>query len=92
MNLDQFKQWLQRVYKTQDEEIDCQALYEGIAQFVDRQVSGEDAARILPLVRQHLDRCPECYDLYDALRAIAELEATGRLDEIPSSIEELRAT
>jgi predicted anti-sigma-YlaC factor YlaD len=87
--IDQLRWWLQRVYKTQDEEIDCAQLYDTIAQFVDMQVSGQDAAQILPLVQQHLDQCPDCHDLYESLRTMAELEAEGRLDEIPSSVEEL---
>jgi hypothetical protein len=74
--------WLGNIYRTQPEEIDCSALYEALARFVDLRISGEDAARILPLVQQHLDQCPNCYDLYDALKAVAQKEVEGRLLEV----------
>ncbi len=86
MKKEQFKEILDKIYNTQDEEIDCGELYDAVARFVDMEISGADAAAILPLVHQHLGECPPCYDLYDALHAIAELEAEGRLDEIPLTI------
>ncbi len=89
MNKEQLKRLLERIYNTREDEIDCGETYEALAEFVDMEISGREAADLLPLVHQHLDQCPPCYDLYDTLRAIAELEAEGRLDEIPANFEEL---
>ncbi len=86
MNKEEYREILNKIYNTEDEEIDCGAVYDAVARFVDMEISGADAAAMLPLVHQHLEECPPCYDLYDALHAIAELEAEGRLDEIPTTL------
>ncbi len=79
---DRLRAWIERIYRTEPEEIDCAALYDAIARFVELGVSGQDAASLLPLVQQHLDQCPNCYDLYDALKAVVEMEFTGCLMEV----------
>jgi len=80
--LQQLYQWIRRIYKTQPQEVDCDALYEVLAHFVDLKISGEDVARLLPLVQQHLDQCPNCYELYEALEAVVRTEVEGRLLEV----------
>ena len=82
MDRAKFMMLLSRIYHTQEEEIDCATLYETIAQFVDLELSGEDAALLLPLVHQHLDQCPNCHELYEALRLIAQMDAESKLAEV----------
>jgi hypothetical protein len=36
---------------------------------------GEDAATVLPLVRDHLMRCPECHDEFEALMVALKANA-----------------
>ena len=63
-----------RVLETVDhEEITCDELYEKLDQYVDREVDKKDAARIMPLMREHLDVCPECCEEYEALLHVIEV-------------------
>jgi hypothetical protein len=49
------------------EGVTCSELYEQLDEFVDREVKSHDAAKIMPLIQEHLDMCPECCDEYEAL-------------------------
>lgn len=89
MQKEMFKQWIHNVFTTQEEEIDCGQLFETISQFVDMEISGEDAARLLPYVHQHLQQCPECEELYQALHEIVRLEAEGKLPHVNEAMEEV---
>jgi len=87
MEREMFKRWIHNIFTTQDEEIDCGQLFEALSQFVDMEVSGKEAARLLPHVRQHLEQCPECAELYQALLEIVRLEAEDRLPEVDELME-----
>ncbi|NPV57547.1 MAG: hypothetical protein HPY76_12860 [Anaerolineae bacterium] len=57
---------------TQPGEIACDevdSLMDGFAEIMAR---GEDASRIMPLVRLHIDHCPECREELEALLAVIE--------------------
>ena len=57
-----------RVLETVDTvEISCDELYEKLDEYVEREVDKKDAARIMPLMREHLDTCPDCCEEYEAL-------------------------
>jgi hypothetical protein len=57
-----------RVLENMDkEEITCDELYAKLDEYVEREVDQKDAAKIMPLMREHLDVCPECCDEYEAL-------------------------
>ena len=57
-----------RVLETMpDEEINCDELYARLDEYVDREVDQKDAAQIMPIIREHLDICPECCEEYEAL-------------------------
>ncbi len=50
-----------------DEEISCAELYTRLDEYVEREVDKKDAAQIMPILREHLDVCPECCEEYEAL-------------------------
>jgi hypothetical protein len=63
-----------RVLETVDhEEITCDELYEKLDQYVELEVGKKDAARIMPLMREHLDICPECCEEYETLLRVVEI-------------------
>lgn len=62
------------IFATQEEEITCPVCFELLDSYVDSEISGADAAALLPQVRQHLDCCYQCYELYEGLRQIAAAE------------------
>ena len=62
-----------RVLETANiEEISCDELYKKLDQYVEREVDKKDAARLMPLMRDHLDTCQDCCEEYEALLHIIE--------------------
>ena len=49
------------------EEISCDELYQKLDQYVEREIDKKDAARLMPLMREHLNTCPDCCEEYEAL-------------------------
>ena len=62
------------------EEISCDELYTKLDEYVDRQVDKKDADRIMPLMREHLNICPECCEEYEALLHVIELTVDEKND------------
>jgi predicted nuclease with TOPRIM domain len=54
------------------EEMSCSDLYTRLDEFVEREVESKDLAKIAPLVREHLDMCPDCCEEYEALMTVLE--------------------
>ena len=70
-----------RVLETVEaEEISCDELYTKLDEYVDRQVDKKDADRIMPLMREHLNICPECCEEYEALLHVVELTVDEKND------------
>ncbi len=89
MKREQFERWLKNIYETQVEEISCNECFDQISQFVDLEVSSQNALTTMPLVKQHLDQCRACRDEYEALRDLRRLEEQGdlpSLDDLRDSI------
>jgi hypothetical protein len=68
--------WLVKlIFKTRSEELSCGECYEVVDTFAELRLLGRDAAEAMPLVQDHLDRCPPCREefeaLLDALRAVS---------------------
>jgi len=62
-----------RVLETaENEEISCDELFVKLDEYVEREVGQKDAAQLMPVVREHLDICPECCEEYEALLDVLE--------------------
>ena len=48
-------------------EMDCEQVFDTLDQYAEIEVRKEDAARLMPLVHDHLEMCLECDDEYEAL-------------------------
>jgi hypothetical protein len=64
-----FVRMLERVEK---EDITCDELYKKLDEYVEREIDKRDAAYIMPLMREHLEVCPECCEEYEALLHIVK--------------------
>lgn len=64
--------FLKLLDRVREEEMSCEEMYAQLDEFVEHEIQDHDAAKIEPLVREHLDMCPECCDEYDALLAVLE--------------------
>jgi hypothetical protein len=54
------------------EELTCDEIFSKLDEYVERQVNKRDAAQLMPLIREHLDICPECCEEYEALLKVIE--------------------
>ncbi len=55
---------------TQETELTCDEVYALLDQFVEMAARGEDVSHLMPLVKQHLDMCPDCMEEYKVLQSI----------------------
>jgi hypothetical protein len=58
---------LQAIYSTRPDEIACDNCLEMVDAYAEMVMSGVDAAQVLPLVQDHLNRCPACREEFEAL-------------------------
>ncbi len=60
------------------EDMPCDQVYSLLDQYVESEVHGGDAAKLMPLLREHLDMCPECCEEYEALLDMLEKSAKDK--------------
>ena len=48
-------------------EVDCEQVFNALDQYAETEIRKEDAARLMPLVHDHLETCTDCCDEYEAL-------------------------
>lgn len=54
------------------EELSCDEIFKKLDEYVEREAVKKDAAQLMPLIRQHLDTCPDCCEEYEALLDVVE--------------------
>jgi len=57
---------------TRDQEFSCDDVFALLDQYAELHLHGEDAAKLMPMLKQHLDVCRECCEEYDALVDVLE--------------------
>lgn len=72
-----FKKWyqpdpmtvkmLKSLAMTEEHEISCDDVFAVLDQFAEAVMRGENVLLLMPLVRQHLDMCPDCREEYETL-------------------------
>ena len=54
----------------------CDDVFAVLDQYTELELRGEDAARIMPLLRKHMDGCHDCCEEYEALLEILQKTRT----------------
>ncbi len=69
MNLspDILKMMIQAIINTRPDEIACDECFHELNQFAEQILAGLPAAEAMPLVQDHLDRCADCREEFEAL-------------------------
>ncbi len=67
MNRRKFRQLIQSIFAVKDEEMLCSEFFDILPRYVDLQVARKDASKLFPGVSHHLQQCPECKEVYEAL-------------------------
>jgi len=55
---------------TREQELTCDEVLAVLDQFAEMAARGEDVSRLMPLVKHHLDMCPDCMEEYKVLEQI----------------------
>ena len=70
---DKLKRIVTGIFTTRERELTCDECLEELDRFAELTLAGKDAAEAIPLVQDHLNRCRDCREefeaLLDALRA-----------------------
>ena len=66
------KAMLQKIARTQEIELTCGEVFELLDQYAQIVAGGGDAAEIMPLVKQHLEMCPDCLEEFEALLRVLQ--------------------
>jgi deoxycytidylate deaminase len=61
------KQMVRNVLTTRPGEIGCDECLERLDRFVEMELAGKNPAEAMPLVQDHLERCRDCHEEFDAL-------------------------
>jgi len=69
------KRLVRDIVTASPQEIGCDECFEQLDRFVELELAGKNAAQALPLVQDHLDRCDNCREEFEAL--LAALRAMG---------------
>lgn len=64
--------FLRVLEKVRREDTTCKEVFTQLDEYVEKEVDGKDAARLMPLLREHLDMCSDCCDEYEALLDVIE--------------------
>ncbi len=59
------------------EDMPCKQVFARLDEYVEKEVQGKNAADLMPLLREHLDLCPDCCEEYEALLRILEASSEG---------------
>ena len=72
---DLLKEMARGIMSARPDEIGCDECFAEMDQFVEMTLAGKNAAEAMPLVQDHLSRCGNCREEYEALlealRAVA---------------------
>ncbi len=69
LSLDSLKRIVRDIMTTRPDEIGCDECVEELDRFVELELAGKNAAEALPLIQDHLDRCGDCHEEFEALLA-----------------------
>ncbi|HEX2996946.1 MAG TPA: hypothetical protein VHP14_19140 [Anaerolineales bacterium] len=64
--------FLQVLENVQEEGCSCDDVFAKIDEYVEREVDKKDAQDLMPIIREHLDLCPDCCEEYEALLDVLE--------------------
>jgi hypothetical protein len=67
MDPEMLKQMARGIATTRPDEIGCEECFEHLDRFVEITLAGKSAAEAMPLVQDHLNRCGDCREEFEAL-------------------------
>ena len=74
MDPSRFELMLERILKTEDEELDCSECSDSVSMYVEGLLGGEPQTEEMRRVKQHLEQCRVCNEEFETLYELARLE------------------
>ncbi len=75
--IDKLKTMVRGVGRTQETEYSCDDVYQLLDEFAEAVAQGKDVAKLMPLVQQHLEMCPDCREEFEALLRVVRATHSG---------------
>lgn len=69
------KNLIQAAVKTRSDEIGCDECFDKLHEFAEMKLAGKSPEEAMPLVEDHLNRCSDCREEFEAL--LDALESTN---------------
>lgn len=69
---DAIKGFLRALEDARIQDLPCSQVFSMLDEYVEKELNGEDAAKLMPLLREHLDLCQDCCDEYETLLSAVE--------------------
>ncbi len=70
--IERLKAMVRGVARTQEIEYTCDDAYRLLDEFTEAIAQGKDISKLMPLVQQHLEMCPDCREEFEALLRIVQ--------------------
>ena len=51
---------MQLIEKTNEDEYSCEETFDLLDEYVELLADGQDVEKLMPLVKKHVDHCPDC--------------------------------
>ena len=67
LSTETIRKMMTSVKTTREVELTCGHCYDELDLFIEMKLSGKKAEEAMPLVKEHLDRCPACREEYEVL-------------------------
>jgi hypothetical protein len=67
LEIEKLKRLVRAIVTTRPDEIGCDECFEQLDRFVEMELVGRNPAEAMPLVEDHLSRCRECREEFEAL-------------------------
>ena len=74
MTSEKFKWFIRSIFAVREREMLCSEFFEILPRYVDLQLAGQEVDKLLPQLTHHLHQCPECDEVYQALRKAVQSE------------------
>jgi hypothetical protein len=77
LNPAEFRELARGILSTRLDEIDCEECFERLDRFTEMVSAGRSPTRAMPLVHNHLERCPDCKQEFLALMAALQANSAS---------------
>lgn len=80
MAFNQLLAMVEAIFSAHEHELDCEGCDMEMPHLVDLIEAGENPEELLPAVQEHLKRCRDCREEFEALLAIVHAENAGGIN------------